>query len=82
MDILPQILNHFNQVAEQLKQLIGKDAGEETADDSETDGIGEDLFSDKANLLKTCFGLCIRLLAALFSWPDFSDDVNNDTLIR
>lgn len=80
VDVLPKILNHFNQVAEQLKQITGR-TNKETEDDSESEGFTEDLFSDEANLIKVCFGLCIRLLAALFTWPDFSDDVNKDTFI-
>lgn len=81
-NVLPKILEHFNQVAGELKQIIGKDNRLDTEDDSEPDEITEDLFSDEANLLKVCFGLCIRLMAALFSWPEFTDDVNKDTLIR
>lgn len=82
VDVLPTILEHFKQVAGQLKQIIGRANSSDTEDDSEPDGFTEDLFDDEANLLKVCFGLCIRLLAALFSWPEFSDDTNKDTLIR
>lgn len=81
-NVLPKILEHFNQVAGELNKIIGKDKCLDTEDDSEPDEITEDLFSDEANLLKVCFGLCIRLMAALFSWPEFTDDVNKDTLIR
>lgn len=82
IDGLPKILEHFNQVAGQLNQIIRKDKSLDTEDDSESDGITEDLFSDESNLLKVCFGLCIRLLAALFSWPELTDDANKNTLIR
>lgn len=82
VNVLPKILQHFNQVVEKLKQIIKKDNSTETEDDSESDGFTEDLFSDEANLLKICFGLCIRLLAALFSWPEFIDDINKETLRR
>lgn len=82
INVLPRILEHFNQVTEQLKQIIKKDNSPETENDSESDEVTEDLFSDEANLLKVCFGLCIRLLAALFSWPEFTDDINKETLIR
>lgn len=82
IDVLPKILQHFNQVAAQLKQIIGKDKRMDTEDDSESEGVTEDLFSDEANLLKVCFGLCIRLLAALFTWPEFTDDANKNTLKR
>lgn len=82
INVLPEILDHFNKMANQLMQIIGKTNSTESEDDSETDGFTEDLFSDEANLIKVCFGLCIRLQAALFSWPEFSDDVNKETLIR
>lgn len=82
INVLPKILDHFNQMSEQLMQIMGKTTSAETEDETESDGLTEDLFSDEANLIKVCFGLCIRLQAALFSWPEFSDDVNKDTLIR
>lgn len=39
-----------------------------------------DLFTDALNYLKVCFGLCLRLLAALFSWSGFGDDSNKKLL--
>lgn len=82
VNVLPNILEHFNQMDKQLKTITGKTTIAATEDDSESDGFTEDLFSDEANLIKVCFGLCIRLQAALFSWPEFTDDVNKDALIR
>lgn len=82
INCVPKILERLNQVAEQLNQIIRKDKNLDTEDDSESDVVTEDLFSDEANLLKVCFGLCIRLLAALFSWPEFTDDANKDMLMR
>lgn len=32
-----------------------------------------DLFKDRFNYVKTCFGLCIHLLALYFSWNEWSD---------
>ena len=71
-------------VTQQLRKIAGNstkaDNDDGDDDDSESEAISEDLFSDEANLIKVCFGLCIRLLAALFTWPEFSDDANKDTL--
>lgn len=80
VDFLPKILSHFQMVTEQLKKIIGTTAKADNDDDSESETISEDLYSDEANLIKVCFGLCIRLLAALFTWPEFSDDANKNTL--
>lgn len=82
VDILPKILNHFAQVTKQLKQTIDNSKSSEAEDDNDTemDACSEDLFSNEANLMKVCFGLCIRMLAALFTWPEFDDDANNNTL--
>lgn len=82
VDFLPKILSHFQLVTEQLKKIIGTPAKADDDDDSESDAMSEDLYSDEANLIKVCFGLCIRLLAALFTWPEFSDDANENTLKR
>lgn len=78
--LLPQILNHFNKVTEELTQIIENASHPDTQNDSESDSFSEELFTDEANLIKVCFGLCIRLLAALFTWPEFADDANEDTL--
>lgn len=82
VDLLPKILSHFDQVSKQLKEIIKNSQTTENLDDDDTesDSNAENLYNDEANMIKVCFGLCIRLLAALFTWPDFSDDVNKDTL--
>ncbi|XP_031621413.1 Fanconi anemia group D2 protein [Contarinia nasturtii] len=84
VDVLPRILSHFDQVAKQLKEIIKSSEVTENNDDDDTESesISEKLFSDEANMIKVCFGLCIRLVAALFTWPEFSDDANKDTLKR
>lgn len=78
--LLPKILKHFDQVAKQLQKIIADSTNSAMDDDSESDSFTNDLFSDEANLIKVCFGLCIRLLAALFTWPEFADDTNQETL--
>lgn len=80
VDFLPKILNHYNQVTKELTQIIENASSADTDNDSESDSFSEDLFTDEANLIKVCFGLCIRLLAALFTWPEFADDANKETL--
>lgn len=80
VDLLPKILNHYNQVTKELSKIIENASNADTDNDSEPDSFSEELFSDEANLIKVCFGLCIRLLAALFTWPEFDDDANKETL--
>lgn len=80
VDLLPKILEHFNKVSMQLKQIVANPNSEDVDEESESEGVSGDSFSDEANLMKVCFGLCIRLLAALFTWPEFDDDTNKDTL--
>lgn len=82
VDLLPKILEHFDKVSKQLKQIItNSNSGGDDDDESDTDGPSGDSFSDEANLMKVCFGLCIRLLAALFTWPEFDDNTNKNTLL-
>jgi fanconi anemia group D2 protein len=40
----------------------------------------QDFFSEDVIHTKICFGLCLRLLCALFSWPDFEDEANEGLL--
>lgn len=83
VDLLPRILSHYAQVAKQLERIVeNSKLTNETDDDLDSDSFTDDLFSNEANLIKVCFALCIRLLAALFTWPEFSDDINKDTLKR
>lgn len=76
---LPKIINHFDQVARQLKSIIESSCC--TGSTDESDLFTDDLFSDEANLTKICFGLCLRLLAALFTWPEF-DNHEHENLLR
>lgn len=39
-----------------------------------------DLFKDHFNYVKTCFGLCIQLLALYFSWSEWSDKSKSQLL--
>lgn len=80
VDLLPKIVNHFNEVTKELARIIENSSNSDIDEDSDAEGFTSDLFSDEANLIKVCFGLCIRLLAALFTWPEFSDDANKEIL--
>lgn len=80
VDLLPRILNHFSEVTKELRRIIENSSTSDIDEDSDTEGFTSDLFSDEANLIKVCFGLCIRLLAALLTWPEFSDDANKEIL--
>lgn len=77
---LPRIINHFDRIAQQLKEIIDTAANTQTSSDDTTEQFSEDLFSEKSNLVKVCFGLCLRLLAALFTWPEFENQDNNELL--
>ncbi|XP_064549377.1 Fanconi anemia group D2 protein homolog [Drosophila montana] len=39
-----------------------------------------DLFKDRFNYVKTCFGLCIQLFALYFSWNEWSDKSKTELL--
>lgn len=78
IDLLPKILNHFDQVAKKLKEIVEKSTND--GDSESESSVTDELFTDETNLIKVCFGLCIRLLAALFTWPEFADDANKNTL--
>ncbi|ALC46708.1 Fancd2 [Drosophila busckii] len=39
-----------------------------------------DLFKDRINYVKTCFGLCIHLFALYFSWSEWSDKTQAELL--
>ncbi|XP_053945249.1 Fanconi anemia group D2 protein homolog [Anastrepha ludens] len=40
-----------------------------------------DLFTPEFNYIKLCFNMCLRLLAVFFSWPQFSDGSDTETLL-
>lgn len=79
---LPKIIAHFNNIANKLKEIIQSSVSSQTSSDDTTEQFTDDLFSEKANLVKVCFGLCLRLIAALFTWPGFEDQDNADLLKR
>lgn len=78
VQMLPKIYSFFNQLANQLKIIIDK-AGSTNADADAS--AGEDImYSDESNYIKCCFGLCLRLLAAQFTWPGYEDEANKELL--
>lgn len=81
VELLPKIMSYFNQVANQMKIIIDLSSRTDIADDdSDTEDYTDDLFSDEANLIKICFGLCLRLLASLYTWPGFDDNSDGNLL--
>lgn len=72
---MKQFLGRFMQFLEQISTAILKNqelAGEDT--DSSC------LYSDEMGQLKACFGLTLRLLAALFSWQGFHQEKHQELL--
>lgn len=67
--ILPKIMTSFHKLCGHLRAVI-----EQNDDDGEA--MNPEMFSDDSNYVKICFGLCLRLLAALFTWPGFGDEAN------
>lgn len=77
--MLPKIFKFSNQLANQLKIIIDKAAA--AAINADADVTVEDImYSDESNYIKRCFGLCLRLLAAQFTWPGYNDDANKELL--
>lgn len=75
VQMLPKIFTFFNQLANQLRIIIDK------ATAANVDADDEDImFSDESNYIKCCFGLCLRLLAAQFTWPGYDDNKNKELL--
>ncbi|KAJ6632727.1 Fanconi anemia group D2 protein, partial [Pseudolycoriella hygida] len=62
---LPQILQFFNQLSLHLNDIV-------SSTESHKDPR---LYTDELNYSKICFGLCLRLFAAFFTWPNFQQDV-------
>lgn len=79
---LPKIIAHFENIAQQLKEIIQSAVSSEMSSDDTTEQFSDDLFSEKATLVKVCFGLCLRLIAALFTWPGFENQDNAELLKR
>lgn len=77
LHMLTKIYAFCNQLANQLRIIIDKAA----ATNADADASIEDImYSDESNYIKCCFGLCMRLLAAQFTWPGYDDDANKETL--
>lgn len=73
VQILPRIMNYFKQLVQHLKSVI-----DENDDDGEENN--PHMFTEETNYIKICFGLCLRLLAVLYTWPGFDEDANRDLL--
>ncbi|XP_055851494.1 Fanconi anemia group D2 protein homolog [Episyrphus balteatus] len=68
---LDPIMNNFHEISTAILTTVQRVDG----------ALGNaDLFTDEMNYLKICFGLCLRLLAALFSWSGFGDAANKKIL--
>lgn len=77
LQMLTKIYAFCNQLANQLRIIIDKAA----ATNADADASIEDImYSDESNYIKCCFGLCLRLLAAKFTWPGYDDDANKEML--
>lgn len=70
IQILPKIMHFYEQLTKHLEKLIEKN------ENSSHDESAVDMENDEAIQLRKCFGLCLRLFAALLSWPGFDNDKN------
>lgn len=70
IQLLPKIVDFHDQLVERLKSFVS-DGAEETFCDP---------FNDESNYIKCCFGLCVRLLATLLTWPGFSEEEHEELL--
>lgn len=77
--VLPKLIQQFERIAMHLKAIIDASTDSNVTDSEELE-YTDDLFSDEANLVKICFGLCLRLIAALFTWPGFEDETHQHLL--
>lgn len=81
VQILPNIMTFFNQLANHLKVIV--DANVANADDTAASmnlAACEQLYTEETNYVKVCFGLCMRLLAGLYSWSAFESEENVNIL--
>lgn len=62
---IPKILDFIQQFIDYIKAV----------NDSEPN----DLFKDESNYIKISYGLCLRLLSAIYDWPDFR---KHDNILR
>uniref|UniRef100_A0A336LSA1 CSON002518 protein n=1 Tax=Culicoides sonorensis TaxID=179676 RepID=A0A336LSA1_CULSO len=67
-------LKHIIKFKKQLSAFLQGKLTEMDTDDT------VERFSDETNHAKICFGSCLHLLAALFSWPGFHIDDNHGLL--
>lgn len=79
IEVLPTLIKQFELITKHLKNIVNASIDTDITD-SDAIEFTDDLFSDEANLVKICFGLCLRLVAALFSWPGFEDEMHNSML--
>lgn len=79
IEVLPTLFKHFEIISKHLEAIVNASIDTEITDSDEYE-LTDDLFSDEANLVKMCFGLCLRLVAALFSWPGFEDEIHKTML--
>lgn len=79
IEVLPTVIKQFELITKHLKTIVNASIDTEITDSDDFE-FTDDLFSDEANLVKMCFGLCLRLAAALFSWPGFEDEMHNSML--
>lgn len=70
---IKQFLPRFMHFFEQLSAAIQKN--QELGQEQSTD---KSLYSDEMGQLKMCFGLTVRLLAALFSWQGFHQEKHQE----
>lgn len=77
LQLLPKIFSFFNQLANQLKIIIDRAAAVNADADASVEDI---MYSDESNHIKHSFGLCLRQLAAQFTWPGYDDVANTDLL--
>lgn len=79
IEVLPTLIKQFELISKHLRAIVNASIDTEISDSDDFE-FTDDLFSDEANLVKMCFGLCIRLVAALFSWPGFEDEIHKTML--
>lgn len=78
VQILPKIMNFFEQLANQLRAIVNNNV--EGGEDADYGDINPNMFTEETNYIKTCFGLCLRLLAVLYTWPGFTEVPNRELL--
>lgn len=70
IELLPKIAHFQDQLIVKLKTFMTK-----TSDHTFCDP-----FNEHNNYIKCCFGLCLKLLATLFTWPGFDEEGNEELL--